>query len=139
MALIEGVARGRISDALFAPAVVEAAEQGDLAARRILEQAGASLGDLAGHVARRLSLDGSEFELVLAGGMFRSGSRIMRAALESTVKRSARFAFAVTLEAPPVVGAVLLALEDTSATVDAECHAQLAVASIEALNRRPTA
>lgn len=63
----------------------------------------------------------------------------MRAALESTVKRSARFAFAVTLEAPPVVGAVLLALEDTSATVDAECHAQLAVASIEALNRRPTA
>lgn len=139
MTLIEGVARGRISDALFAPAVVEAAEQGDLAARRILEQAGASLGDLAGHVARRLSMDGSEFELVLAGGMFRSGSRIMRAALESTVKRSARFAFAVTLEAPPVVGAVLLALEDTSATVDAECHAKLAVASIEALNRRPTA
>lgn len=139
MALIEGVARGRIPDAGFAPAVVDAAENGDLAARRILEQAGASLGDLAGHVARHLSMEGSEFELVLAGGMFRSGSRIMRAALESTVKRSARFAFTVTLEAPPVVGAALLALEDTDATVDAECHAQLAVASIEALNRRPKA
>lgn len=137
MELIEAVARGRTSDALFAPAVVEVAERGDLAARRILEQAGASLGDLAGHVARRLSMDGSEFELVLAGGMFRSGSRIMRAALEATVKRSARFAFAVTLEAPPVVGAVLLALEDTAAVVDAECHARLAVSSIEALNRRP--
>jgi N-acetylglucosamine kinase-like BadF-type ATPase len=137
MELIEGVARGRIADAQFAPAVVEAAERGDLTARRILEQAGASLGDLAGHVARRLSLDGSEFELVLAGGMFRSRSRIMRAALEATVKRSARFAFAVTLEAPPVVGAVLLALEEAAATVDAECHARLAVASIEALNRRP--
>jgi N-acetylglucosamine kinase-like BadF-type ATPase len=135
--LIEGVARGRIPDSQFAPAVVEAAEHGDLAARRILEQAGASLGDLAGHVARRLSMDGSEFELVLAGGMFRSGSRIMRAALEATVKRSARFAFTVTLEAPPVVGAALLALEETPATVDAECHARLAVASIEALNRRP--
>ncbi len=93
-------------------------------------------GDLAGHVARRLSLDGSEFELVLAGGMFRSRSRIMRAALEATVKRSARFAFAVTLEAPPVEGAVLLALEEAAATVDAECHARLAVASIEGLNRR---
>jgi N-acetylglucosamine kinase-like BadF-type ATPase len=137
MALIEGVARGRIPDSTFAPAVVDVAEHGDLAGRRILEQAGASLGDLAGHVARHLSMDGSEFELVLAGGMFRSGSRILRAALEATVKRSARFAFTVTLEAPPVVGAVLLALEDTDATVDAECHARLAVASIEALNRRP--
>ena len=111
MALLEAVARGSVDQRRFAPTVIEVAERGDLVARRLLEHAGSTLGDLAGHVARRLQMDDSEFELVLAGNMFRTDSRIMRAALEATVKRSARFAYPVTLEAPPVVGAVLLALE----------------------------
>ncbi len=58
------------------------------------------LGDRAGHVARRLRWSDSEFELVLAGRLFRTESRIMRSALEATVKRSARFAYPGPLEAP---------------------------------------
>jgi N-acetylglucosamine kinase-like BadF-type ATPase len=134
--LLEGVARSRINERQFAPAVIEAAEHGDLVARRILERAGSSLGDLAGHVARRLSMQDSEFELVLAGSMFRTESRVLRAALEATVKRSARFAFPVTLEAPPVVGAALLAMEFEGLHPDREDHARLAVATISSLNRR---
>jgi N-acetylglucosamine kinase-like BadF-type ATPase len=136
MALIEALSKSQIPDDGFTPIVFEAAEGGDLVARRILEGAGASLGDRAGHVARRLSMGDSEFELVLAGRLFRTESRIMRAALESTVKRSARFAYPVTLEAPPVVGAALLALELRGLAVDQDTHARLAVAAIESLNRR---
>lgn len=133
LAFLEGVARERIDPATFASLVVETAEGGDLAARRILEQAGATLGDLAGFVARRLRMDGSEFELVLAGHMFRTDSRILRSAFEATVKRSARFAMPVRLEPPPVVGAALLALELVDVPTHPDLHLALAVASIQAM------
>ena len=133
---LEGVARGRIANTIFAPQVFDAAEAGDLVARRILEHAGASLGDAAGHVARQLKMEDSEFELVLAGGLFRRDSRILTPALEATVKRFARFAVPARLEAPPAVGAVLLALELAAIPTDPELHAQLAVASNGAMQRR---
>ena len=136
MEFLENVARGRIPDAGYAVLVVAAADAGDLAARRILEHAGSSLGDAAGHVARRLSMDESEFELVLTGGMFRNDSRILTSALEYTLKRYARFARPARLEAPPVVGAVLLALELIDRPTDPELHTRLAVASNDALRRR---
>ena len=136
MEFLENVARGRIPDAGYASIVVAAADAGDLAARRILEHAGSSLGDAAGHVARRLSMDESEFELVLTGGMFRNDSRILTSALEYTLKRYARFARPARLEAPPVVGAVLLALELIDRPTDPDLHTRLAVASNDALRRR---
>jgi N-acetylglucosamine kinase-like BadF-type ATPase len=135
MTLIEGLAKGHIPNDRFAPQVFEAAEAGDLVARRILERAGASLGDRAGHVARHLSMESSEFELVLAGQMFHTQSHILRSALEATMKRSAPFAFAATLEAPAVVGAALLALELADASPDRDVHARLSVGAIERLNR----
>ena len=135
MSLIEGLAKGHIPDDRFAPQVFEAAEAGDLVARRILEGAGASLGDRAGHVARQLSMEDSEFELVLAGQIFHTRGRILRSALEATVKRSAPFAFLAPLEAPAVVGAALLALELADATPDQQVHQRLAVGAIERLDR----
>ena len=57
-------------------------------------------------------------------------------ALEFTVKRYARFARPARLEAPPVVGAVLLALELIDRPTDSHLHARLALASNEALRRR---
>jgi N-acetylglucosamine kinase-like BadF-type ATPase len=136
MAFIEGVARGRIPNWGYSSTVVEAADAGDLVARRILEHAGSSLGDAAGHIARRLSMDGSEFEIVLTGGMFRNDSRILTSALEHTVKRCARFARLVRLEVPPVVGAVLLGLELIDLPTDPDLHMRLAVACNDALRQR---
>ena len=134
--LIESVARGQLADTLFTTTVVEAAEGGDLVARHILEHAGSMLGDAAGRIARRLRMDESEFELVLTGAMFRYDSRIMTTALEATVKRFARFAMPARLEAPPVVGAILLALELASIPTDPDLHSAFALASNEAMRRR---
>jgi N-acetylglucosamine kinase-like BadF-type ATPase len=136
MAFLEGVARGSIPDSIYAGSVVEVAEAGDLTARRILEHAGSSLGDAAGHVARRLSLDGSEFEIVLTGGMFRNDSRLLTSAFEYTLKRYARFARPARLEVPPIVGAVLLALELIDLPTDPDLHTRLAVACNDALRER---
>ena len=134
--LIEGLARGRLQNTRFTPVVFEAAEAGDLVARRILEHAGSALGDAAGHIARRLQMDDSEFELVLTGSMFRYENRLLVSALEVTVKRFARFARPARLEAPPVVGAVLLALEMASESTDPELHEKLALASNQAMDAR---
>ena len=138
MEFLEAVAKEKIDPASFAPEVVEAADAGDPVARRILEQAGSSLGELAGYVARRLQMDTSEFELVLAGAMFRNDSRIMRTALENTVKRSAPFAVPVRLEPPPVVGAALLALELAGVPTDQDLHMRLAVSAIRAMQEPPS-
>jgi N-acetylglucosamine kinase-like BadF-type ATPase len=136
MDLIEGLARGRIDETRFAPAVFEVADRGDRVARRLLEDAGARLGDTAGLIAERLQMEDSEFELVMTGAMFRFDSRVLSTALEASVKRRARLARPVRLEAPPVVGALLLALEAIGSSTDPELHASLAMGCNEAMQRR---
>ena len=108
---MEGAARGRIDDALFAPLVVEAANQGDQVACGILSEAGQRIGENAVHVLRTLGMENMAFEVVLAGGMFLYGGRLFAGGVESVVRRVAPNAHFVLLEAPPVVGAVLIALD----------------------------
>ncbi len=72
--LLEGTARGRIDSTSFAPLVGRMAARGDDAARAIMRSAGERLGDTAVHVVRRLGMEGTEFDLILGGGLFRSGS-----------------------------------------------------------------
>jgi N-acetylglucosamine kinase-like BadF-type ATPase len=136
MAFLEGVARGWIPNWGYASAVVEVADAGDLAARLILEHAGSSLGNAAGHIARRLSMDRSAFEIVLTGGMFRNKSPILTSALEYTVRNFARFAKPARLEVPPVVGAVLLGFELIDLPTDPDLQERLAVACNGALRER---
>lgn len=135
--MLEGLGRARIDDTVFSPLVVEAAEGGDAVARRILERAGTALGASAALVARKLRMTEMEFELVMSGGMFRANSRIIPAALEATVKREAPGARPVRLEAPPVVGAVLLAMEMAGMPIDVDLHTRLAVAAASALGYDP--
>jgi N-acetylglucosamine kinase-like BadF-type ATPase len=133
---LEGVARSNLLDPKFSRHVIAVADDGDPAARRILERAGTSLGYAAGHIARRLGMDETEFDLVLTGGMFRNDSRILTSALEFEVKRYARLARLARLEAPPVVGAVLLAHELLDEPADPDLHTRLAIAVNEALVKR---
>jgi N-acetylglucosamine kinase-like BadF-type ATPase len=123
---LEGAARGRIDAACFAPLVVEAAAAGDAAAVGVLARAGEALGETAAHVIRTLGMEGSEFDLVLAGGLLRSGSDALRTALEQTVARTAPGAAPVVLDAPPVVGSGLLALEAAGSPADAAVRQRLA-------------
>ncbi|MDX6533652.1 MAG: hypothetical protein QOF68_1396 [Gaiellales bacterium] len=104
--LLEQFSRGGEEAPSVAPLVLEAAAQGDTAAREIVERAGTELGDSAVLVARRLGLEPG-YDLVLAGGLFRSDSAL----LEGLISERAPGARLVRLIAPPVVGAVLMAME----------------------------
>jgi N-acetylglucosamine kinase-like BadF-type ATPase len=95
----------------MAPLVLRATEAGDLVARQILERIGAALGDTASHVIDRLGMRDLDLLVVLAGGLFRTPNRYLLDQLELGVRRTAVRASLSILEAPPVVGAVLMALE----------------------------
>jgi N-acetylglucosamine kinase-like BadF-type ATPase len=118
---------------LFAPLVFEAAEAGDVVARTIAERAGATLGSTAGQVTRRLGMDELPVEVVMAGGVFRSGSRALITAFEREIHRTAPNAVSTRLEVPPVVGAALRAMELAGAVDLGEAHLRLSLEVIRSL------
>jgi N-acetylglucosamine kinase-like BadF-type ATPase len=118
----------------LAAVVLEAADEGDPAARAIIERAGTTLGANAGLTARKLRMESDTFEVVLAGGVLRAGSRVLEQALKSELRRSAPNAFPVRLEVPPVVGAALRALENTGAEPGGAEHLRLSMETMQALH-----
>jgi N-acetylglucosamine kinase-like BadF-type ATPase len=129
MDFIERAGRGRVDPAVFAPVVVEAADRSDEVACGILERAGEALGASAALVIRALGMQELDPELVLAGGLFHTRNRCLNQTLEATVRRTAPRVQPVRLEAPPVVGAVLLAMELGGAPTDREVHERLSGAA----------
>jgi N-acetylglucosamine kinase-like BadF-type ATPase len=95
----------------LAPLVFEVAEQGDPVARAIIRAAGDDIGRTAAAVARRLDLATESFDLVLAGGVFRSGSVLLVEAIFAPVREYAPLMRPVVLQAPPGIGSVLLAMD----------------------------
>lgn len=93
-----------------APLVFETAAAGDPVAVDLLRWNGRELAGLAVGVIRQLEMEGQEFELILAGSLY-DGSPDMVQALEEAVHAVAPAARLVRLDAPPVVGGVLLAME----------------------------
>jgi N-acetylglucosamine kinase-like BadF-type ATPase len=120
--LLEQFSRGGEQAPSVAPLVLEAAAQGDVAAQEIVERAGYELGSSAALVARRLRLDPG-YDLVLAGGLFRSGSAL----LEGLIVEHAPGARLVRLIAPPVVGAVLMAMELSGSAPGAAVQGRLSM------------
>jgi N-acetylglucosamine kinase-like BadF-type ATPase len=110
---LEAASRERVDTTSFSPEVVLAAEQGDTVAQSILIDAGRSLGGTAAHVVRRLGMQDDQFDLVLAGGMFRAETRHLVDGLEAVVRPVAQQVQLQPLRDVPVVGAVLLAIEMT--------------------------
>ena len=111
---LEAASRERIDTTTFSPEVVVAAERGDAVARSILGEAGRSLGATAAHVVRRLGMEDDQFDLVLAGGMFRADTRYLVDGLDAVVRPVAPQVRLQPLGDPPVVGAVLLAIDTTA-------------------------
>lgn len=131
--LLEGVSRWRYN--LFplvteiVRATMEEAERGDGAACEVVRRAGRELGGGAVVVARRLGMERETFDLVLAGGLFRSAGPMLLDALLETVRAVAPGARPVRLEVPPVVGGVLLAMEAVGLEPTAEVREHLRQAS----------
>jgi N-acetylglucosamine kinase-like BadF-type ATPase len=127
--LLEGVSRWRynlfplVADVVRA--LMEEADGGDGAAREILLRAGRELGGGAVVVIRRLGMEDEEFDLVLAGGLFRSASPLLLDTLRGTVQAVAPGARPVRLDVPPVVGGVLLAMDAVGWAVTPEVRRRL--------------
>ncbi|ULH17131.1 hypothetical protein MF271_18545 (plasmid) [Deinococcus sp. KNUC1210] len=94
----------------LARVLLDEAQAGDPASRRIVQQHGAALGDYALAAARKVGLSGA-YRLVTSGGVMRHPSPLLREALMHRVHEANP---AVTWQAShhePVFGALLLALE----------------------------
>ena len=88
-----------------------AAVSGDAVARQIVDRLADELGVMATALIRRLRLGRLDPDVVLAGGVFRAEDPAFYQRLAAAVADAAPAARVVRLEAPPVLGSALLALE----------------------------
>ena len=109
--LLEGLTLERYHlNAGAAPVVFQVAAEGDPVAREVVLWAGRELGSLAIGVIRQLSFEELDFDVVLAGSFY-NGSPLIAEAMREAIHAVAPGARLVRLCAPPVVGGVLLGME----------------------------
>jgi N-acetylglucosamine kinase len=92
--------------ALF-PAVIQAAERGDLVARRILRRAAADLGRLGTHLIGALRLGGAAFPVGLVGGVFGRSRLFDRAVRKSILQAAPRARITIPTLSPATAAARL--------------------------------
>jgi N-acetylglucosamine kinase-like BadF-type ATPase len=90
--------------------VFRVAEEGDEAARNLIDWAGTELGEMANAVIRQLEFENLAFDVVMTGSMFEGGPRLIEP-MRETIHKLAPKARLVRLSVPPVVGAVMLGME----------------------------
>jgi N-acetylglucosamine kinase-like BadF-type ATPase len=90
--------------------VFRVAAAGDRAARDLIRWAGTELGELVNAVARQLEFQNLAFDVVMTGSMFDGGAMLIDP-MRETVHKFAPQARLVRLNAPPVIGAVMLGME----------------------------
>jgi len=109
--LLEGLYRGRYTlSSANAPLVFQVAAEGDAVAQEIIRWAGRELGSLATGVIRQLGFEALDVEIVQIGSLY-NGSPLMSETMLATIREVAPRARAVRLTVPPVVGGVLLGME----------------------------
>jgi len=109
--LVEGLTQGRYSlRADAAPLVFAAAEAGDAVAAEVIRWTAEELGSLAEGVIRQVEIQDEAFDIVLVGSLFKGGPRFVEP-LRARILPAAPRARLVRLEAPPVVGAVLIGMD----------------------------
>lgn len=111
----------------LARVLLDEVDLGDPTARRIAEEHGAALGDYALAAARRVGIEGEKFPLVLAGGVFRHACGILVDSLVERVRAGSTDAWAVRSRYEPVVGALLLSLEEAGVVIDEPLLSRIAV------------
>jgi N-acetylglucosamine kinase-like BadF-type ATPase len=111
--LIEGLCQGCYHvGAEITPRVFQAAVDRDIVAQGIIEWAAEELASLAIGVVHQLDFQHTTFDLVEMGGVFKAG-KLLTDPFHAAVLEEAPGARFVTLNVPPVLGAVLLAAENT--------------------------
>lgn len=111
MDLMEGLSNGQYHLFPFlAVQVMEAARNGDTAALDVMRWAGEELGWLAVSVARQIEMEIEEVEIIQSGSVFDAGELITEPMRQLVLKYCPR-AKLIRLDGPPVVGAVILGME----------------------------
>jgi N-acetylglucosamine kinase-like BadF-type ATPase len=109
--LLEGLVMERYHIyAEAAPLVFTVAREGDIPARAAIEWAGRELGSLAVGVIRQLGFESLVFDAIMVGSMFNGGALLINP-MRQVILDTAPKARLVQLTVPPVVGAVLLGME----------------------------
>jgi N-acetylglucosamine kinase-like BadF-type ATPase len=90
--------------------IVQAAREGDQAALDVVRWSGEELGWLAVSVARQIEMDTDEVEIVQSGSVFQAGD-IITEPMRALVLKYCPGAKLIRLEGPPVVGPVILGME----------------------------
>lgn len=109
---------GLVNRSGLARVLLTVADEGDATARDLVAAHGDELGEYALAAARRVGLEGRPFNLVLAGGVFRHDTPLLAEALVAKVRTTSPGITVIRSAFEPVVGALLLALEQHGVGVD---------------------
>ena len=90
--------------------ISEAARAGDEAAIKVIRWAGEELGWLAIAVARQIEMENEEVEIIQSGSVFEAGE-ILTEPMRKRVLEHCPMAKLIRLDGPPVVGPVILGME----------------------------
>lgn len=108
------------------PLVFEAALAGDAVASEILVRQGQGLAEYATAMARRFHMQQMEFDVVLAGSVFKGVGPLLVDTLTQEIHREAPFAKIIRARFEPAVGSVLLAYDALGIPVTGAMRDQLA-------------
>lgn len=109
--LLEGIVLGRYNlHAGDAPLVFQVADSGDKVAINVIRWAASELADMVKGVIRQLQFEEKSFEIVMIGSTFKGGALLVEP-MKSAILQVAPRADFIRLTAPPVIGAVLLGME----------------------------
>ncbi len=123
--MLESYTEGRRSiGAEAARLVFQVAESGDPTARELIRWAGTELGEMACAVIRQLEFEPLEFDVVLAGSMFEGGPMLTDPMKETILNLAPKARF-VRLTVPPVIGAVLIGMQEGGLRPDPAIRQQL--------------
>jgi N-acetylglucosamine kinase-like BadF-type ATPase len=117
--------KARREQSSIAPVVLDAAEDGDEVALRIVRGHGTQLGQIAAAAAQRVGIEGTPFTLALAGGVLRHDGRTLRDSLTSVVLERSPDVRVIQPTLEPAAGALLLAFDGAGIAVTAAVEERL--------------
>lgn len=124
-ALMQGLVSRELSlNAADAPLIFDAARQGDAVALDLVRWTGRELGEMACTVIHQLHFEALDFDLVQIGSLW-EGSPLMTEETAAQVHSIAPGANLLRTHEPPVIGAVLLAMQTANLPVSHEVRQHL--------------
>lgn len=129
--MIEGLALEWYTiQASAAPIIFDVAANGDPVAKSIIHWAGCELGELANSVIRQLDFQSMDFDVVLVGSMFEGGEMLIEP-MKNTITSFSPGARLVKLKNPPVIGAVMLGMEEAGMPFSPEIRQKLSATMVQ--------